>query len=157
MTPARSIEDAVPAGASIVIDTSVVLAYLTGTEAISPIASELFDRFLATGRNIGVLSMITVTELLVRPFRSGAAAVAIVEGFVRHFGDLKLVPIDYVTAREAARIRAATGLSTPDSLIAATYVVGGQDILVANDASWPARLEGVVEGRPILVLGDLLA
>lgn len=138
------------------IDTSVVLAYLTGTEAISQLATELFDRFLATGRNVGVLSMITVTELLVRPFRSGAPAVAIIEGFVNHFGDLRLVPIDYVTAREAARIRAATGLSTPDSLIAASFIVGGQDVLLTNDASWPKRLEGVVDGRPIQVLGDLL-
>lgn len=137
------------------IDTSVVLAYLTGTEAISSLATEVFDRFLATGRNGGALSMITVTELLVRPFRSDAAAVAIAEGFVGHFGDLRLVPIDYVTAREAARIRAATGLSTPDSIIAASFVVGGQDVLLTNDSSWPTRLEGVVAGRPICVLQDL--
>lgn len=155
MTVPRSLEDAVPVGASVLIDTSVVLAYLTGTEAISPLANEVFDRFLATGRNVGALSMITVTELLVRPFRAGAASVAIVEGFVGHFGNLQLVPIDYTTAREAARIRAATGLSTPDSLIAASFIVGGQDVLLTNDASWPKRLEGVA-GRPIQVVGDLV-
>ena len=153
----RSIDAVIPVGASMIIDTSVILAYLTGTEAISRLATELFDRCLATGRNAGGVSMITVTELLVRPFRSGAAAVASVEGFVGHFADLRLLSIDYVIAREAARIRATTGLATPDSLIAATFVVGGQDVLVTNDASWPARLEGVVTGRPILVLGDLLA
>lgn len=144
-----------PAGASVLIDTSVVLAYLTGTEAISPVATELFDGFLATGRNIGALSMITVTELLVRPFRAGAASVAIIEGFVGHFGNLQLLPIDYATAREAARIRAATGLPTPDSIIAAAFVVGGQDVLLTNDSLWPTRLEGVVAGRPICVLQDL--
>ena len=98
--------------------------------------------------------MITVTELLVRPFRSGAAAVATVEGFVGHFADLRLVPIDYVIARDAARIRAATGLSTPDALIGATFFAGGFDLLVTNDASWPSRLADVVAGRTILVLRD---
>lgn len=145
-----------PAGASVLIDTSVALAYLTGTEAISALAIELFDRCLATGRNVGALSMMTVTELLVRPYRSGPAAVAIIEGFVRHFGDLRLLPIDYPTANEAARIRAATGLPTPDSLIVAGFVVGGQDILLTNDSSWPTRLEGAIPGRSILVLDHLL-
>ncbi|MEJ7695560.1 MAG: PIN domain-containing protein [Candidatus Limnocylindrales bacterium] len=109
------------------MDTSVALAYLTGGEAISDLAIELFDRCLATGRNAGMLSMITVTELLVRPFRAGSAAVSTVEGFLRHFGDLRLAPIDYATAARSARIRAVAGFSAPDALIVATAVLGGID------------------------------
>lgn len=155
MTAARSIGDVIPVGASVLIDTSVVLAYLTGTEAISGLATELFDRCLATGRNVGALSMVTVTELLVRPFRTGTADVATVEGFVGHFADLRLVPIDYVIAREAARLRAETGLPTPDALIVATFLAGGFDLLVTNDASSPSRLGDLGVGRTVLVLRDL--
>jgi predicted nucleic acid-binding protein len=148
--------DVLPAGTSVLIDTSVVLAYLTGTEAISPLALELFDRCLATGRNPGAVSAVTVTELLVRPFRAGGSAVSTVEGFLRHFADLGIAPVDYATAREAARIRAATGLSAPDALIVATHVVGATDVLVTNDASWPERLQGGGHGS-IIVVRDVLA
>ena len=155
MTAARSIDEALPAGASVLVDTSVALAYLTGGESTSDLAIELFDRCLATGRNAGMLSMITVTELLVRPFRAGSAAVSTVEGFLRHFGDLRLAPIDYATAREAARIRAVAGFSAPDALIVATAVTGGIDVVVTNDASWPARVEKALPGQAVCVLQDL--
>lgn len=145
-----------PAGASVLIDTSVALAYLTGTEAISALAIELFDRCLATGRNQGALSAVSVTELLVRPFRSGPSAVSTVEGFLRHFADLRFVPVEYATAREAARIRAATGLSTPDALIIASHGAGGTDILVTNDASWPARVQAAGLDTSFIVFRDLL-
>lgn len=60
-----------------------------------------------------------------------------------------------MTAREAARIRAATGLSTPDALVVASFLAGGFDLLVTNDASWPERIGDVVAGGAVLVLRDL--
>lgn len=156
MSVVPSITDAVPAGASVCIDTSVLLAYLTGAEAISGLAEELVDRCLATGRNPGSISAVSATELLVRPYRAGPSAVSTVEGFLRHFSDLRVVPIDYAVANEAARIRAATALSTPDALIVASHVVDGSDVLITNDASWPGRLRGAVLDTVIIVMRDLL-
>jgi hypothetical protein len=43
-------------------------------------------------------------------------------------------------AREAARIRAATAIPTPDALILATAGVAPASI-VGNDASWPSVAE----------------
>jgi len=151
---AADLEAAIPAAASILVDTSVVLAYLTGSEPTSPLAERLFDAFVSTGRNPASLSVITVEEILVRPFRTGAAAVATTEGFLRYFAEIRLAEVTYDIAREAARIRAAAGLRTPDALIIATAVVTGTDILVTNDRSWRAIAEATVPDLRLCVLSD---
>lgn len=130
-----TLDAAIPPGKRILIDTSVALAYLTGTEAVRPAATRLFDAFLATGRDVGAISTITVAEILVRPFRAGSSAVATAEGFLRHFADLDLIEVDYAIAREAARIRASTGLRMPDALVLASASVAICDLLCTNDRS----------------------
>ena len=97
----------------------------------------------------------TVTELLVRPFQRGPSVVAVAEGFLRHFAELHLIDVTYDVAREAARIRAATGLGTPDALIVASAIASNADVLVTNDRSWPTRLGDEIPGLDVLVLSDL--
>src|SRR3970282_1066628 len=82
------LELALPPTALIALDASVTLAYLVGTEAVSPAATWIFDGCLSTGRNPGLLSTLTAAELLVRPFRAGDAAVGTVEGFLRFIGSV---------------------------------------------------------------------
>ena len=96
----------------------------------------------------------TVEEILVRPFRRGSAAVATAEGFLRHFADIRLIEVSYEIAREAARIRAATGLRTPDALIVSSGVITDIDILVTNDHSWPAAVSDSAPGIGVLLLQD---
>ena len=134
------------------IDTSVVLAYLAGGEPASQEAEELFDGLGATGRNRASLSAVTVAEILVRPFRTGEAVVAIAEGFLRHFADLRIVPIDYQVAREGARIRASTNLPMPDALIIASARAGDADVLITGDRSWRTKLIDLALGMEILEL-----
>jgi predicted nucleic acid-binding protein len=148
-----TLAEAIRPGASLLIDTSVALAYLTGTESISPIATQLFDGFLATGRDRGALSMVTVGEILVRPFRAGPSALAIAEGFLRHFAELQLIAVDYRVAREAARMRAGSDLRMPDALILSSAVASGADMLVTNDRSLAAAAHRF--GIESCVLGDL--
>ena len=150
--PSDRLEAALPAGASVLIDSSVVLAYLVGGEAASQDAEQLFDRFVASGRNPALISSITVEEILVRPFRQGSTAVAMAEGFLRHFADMRIVPVDYEVAREGARIRAATNLRTPDALIVASALVAGVDVLVTSDISWRPRLKGLGPDPSIIEL-----
>ncbi len=137
------LEKRIPPGAALLIDTSVVLAYLVGTEQISLAATQLFDAFVATGRNPASISTVTCAEILVRPFQHGPSAVATAEGFLRHFDALGLADIDYDTAREAARIRATTGLRMPDALIVATAVVRASDILCTVDRAQASAAESV--------------
>ncbi len=142
-------------GQTMVVDTSVVLAYIGGGEAVSDLARQVFDAFAATGRNVVAISTVTVTELLVRPFQRGPSVLAVAEGFLRHFAELHLIDVTYDVAREAARIRAATGLRTPDALIVASAIASNADVLVTNDRSWPTRLGDEIPGLDVLVLSDL--
>ncbi len=151
-----SLDDALSAGHTVLADTSVVLAYLSGEEAISRLATQLFDAFSATGRNPTSLSVVTAAELLVRPFRRGSAAVTTVEGFLRHFGELQILDVTYGVAHEAARIRADSGLPMPEALIAASAVVEEVDVLVTNDRTWPSRLAPVLPELSVLVLADMV-
>jgi predicted nucleic acid-binding protein len=144
--------EAIPAGATVLADTSVVLAYLAGVGPSSAIATQFFDAFVSTGRNRAVLSTVTVEEILVRPFRRSPAAVATAEGFLRHFTDIRLVAVGYEVAREAARIRAIAGLRTPDALILATAIVADVDLVVTGDGSWSAAAEASATAMRVLVV-----
>ena len=148
--------DAIAPGQSILVDTSVVLAYLAGGEKATDLATRLFDAFVATGRNTAALSAITVAEILVRPFRRDPAAVATAEGFLRHFGDLHLIDVTYDIAREGARIRAQTDLPMPDALIVASASVAEIDVLVTNDRDWRTRLVEAVPDLDVVVLDTVV-
>jgi predicted nucleic acid-binding protein len=138
MKPA-ALDAAIPAGATILLDTSAVLAYLSGAEPASEAATSVIDGFVASGRNPGVVSAITVTETLVRPMRAASAtAIRLVDDFLLQFPNLRVEPVTVAVAREAARIRAATAAPTPDSLILATAVMAPASIVVGGDASWPS-------------------
>ena len=141
-------------GERLLIDTSVTLSYLTGTESTSRSATDLFDGCIATGRNVAVLSAVSVGELLVRPFARGAAAVATIEGFLRHFGDVRVREVTYEIAREGARLRAATGLPMPDALIIATALIERVDQVLTNDDAWRRRLADVAPDLAVLSLAD---
>jgi predicted nucleic acid-binding protein len=150
------LETAIPPGASLLVDTSVALAYLAGSEPTSPLAVQVFDAFVATGRNPASLSMVTVEQILVRPFRSGVSAVATAEGFLRHFADIRLIEVSYDIAREGARIRAATRLRTPDALILATALITEIDMLVTNDRAWRGAAQAIEPRLAITLLTDLV-
>jgi len=153
---AVDLETVIPAGASLLLDSSAVLAYLVGLERTSPLAVQVLDDFVATGRNPAGISAVTVGEVLVRPFRTGPAAVAIAEGFLRHFAELEIITVDYAIARESARIRALTGMRTPDALIVASALVAGVDIVVTNDRSWPGAVADVAPDLRVCRLDLLL-
>lgn len=132
-----TLEASIPAGVSILLDTSTILAYLSGGEAVSPAATVILDEFIAGGRNRAVISTITVTEALVRPFRAASeSGLRAVEAFLGHFPNLAVVPVDFETAREAARIRALSAAPTPDAVILASGRHARVGVAVANDGGW---------------------
>ena len=138
MTPA-ALDAAIPAGATILLDTSAVLAYLSGAELASAAATSVIDGLVATGRNPAVVSAITVTEALVRPMRAtSSTAIRLVDDFLLRFPHLRIDPVTIAVAREAARIRATTAARTPEALILATAALAPAPIVVCSDASWPS-------------------
>jgi predicted nucleic acid-binding protein len=152
----RALAKAVPPEALIALDASATLAYLAGAEAASPAAAWIFDACLSTGRNPGLLSTLTVAELLVRPFRSGDTSVASIEGFLRFFGALRLADVSYAIARESARIRASIGLPLPDAIVIATAIEHRAGVLATNDRRWPKRIAASAGDLPIVQLGSFV-
>jgi predicted nucleic acid-binding protein len=93
--------------------------------------------WIAQPGHAAVTSTLTVTEILVKPYRTAA------EEDVRNAYDLLLsypnlewlVP-DLETADLAARLRAKYKLETPDDIQAATAILSGATLFVTNDASF---------------------
>ena len=156
MTDAQ-LAGAIPAGATILLDTSAILAYLSGVERVSAVAAALIDGFVATGRNPAVVSAISVCEILVRPHRAGSpAAVRVVDDFVAHFPSLRVEPTTIEVARLAAEIRASTAAPTPDALILATGVASGASLAIGNDAGWPNIVSRAALPLEAMVLSDMV-
>ena len=150
-----TLEAAIPAGLAILIDTSAVLAYLDGGESVSAASAVVMDDFVASGRNAAVVSAVTVTEALVRPMRAASAsAVQLVESFLGHFSNLRVEAVTFDVGREAARIRAASALRTPDAMILATGVVAGTAVVVTNDGRWATAIAGANIGLALCRLDE---
>jgi predicted nucleic acid-binding protein len=148
--------DRLPAGDRILLDSSVLAAYLDGGERTSTLAAELLDELVRGGRNPAVVSMVSVMETLIRPLRRLPAAHDTVLSFYREFPNLVAAPVGLDVAAEAANLRVAFGLSAPDALIAATGLAAGVSHLVTNDRSWRTRLAPLRDRAGVLVLGDLV-
>lgn len=109
--------------------------------------------FAAAGREHLRLttSVVTLLEVLVQPLRNGR------EDLARAYRDillrspaLRTIPIDRGAAEEAARLRAAYNLRTPDAIQVATAIQSGASHFLTNDAAL-ARISGI----SVLVLDAL--
>jgi predicted nucleic acid-binding protein len=144
-----SLEAEIRPGDVLVLDSSALLAYLSGRERASAPAATILDEFVRRGRNPGLVSVVSMTEILVRPFRTSDAAVGEVEAFLTVFPGLELVSVDPPLAREAASIRARTGLRSPDALVIATAIRRDAEVVVANDERWRSAI--VALGNPVVL------
>jgi predicted nucleic acid-binding protein len=143
-------------GERLLLDSSVLAAYLDGGERTSLLAVELLDDLVRSGRNPAIVSMVSVMETLIRPLRRLPAAHATVLAFYRDFPHLAAAPVGLDVAAEAANLRVAFGLPAPDALIVATGLAAGVSLLVTNDRAWAARLAALQDRASVLVLGDLV-
>jgi predicted nucleic acid-binding protein len=151
-----ALEAAIPAGETVLLDTSVVLAYLSGAEPTSNIAAGVIDGLIEPGRNSAVISAITVCEVLVRPNRAGSAsAIRLVDDFLSHFPNLRVEPVTFEVARLGACIRAATATPAPDALILATAVAASAGFAIGNDTAWPGVVERAGLPLRVVLLGAL--
>jgi len=106
----------------IALDTSVFIYYLEANPSYVELAGEVFA-WLERSPNTAVTSTLTMTELLVHPYR--AANEPLVNqyyGLLSLFPNLEWVAPDLAIADTAARIRAHHRLRTPDALQAATAI-----------------------------------
>lgn len=108
-------------------------------------------RQIDAGTLEGVTSVITLTEVLTHPIKSGRRD--IVEAYrdiLLHSRHLTLVSVNAAIAERAAELRARYNLKTPDALQVAVALYAGCEAFLTNDSD----IKRVNEVR-VLVLDEL--
>jgi predicted nucleic acid-binding protein len=123
------------------IDTSTCIAYFSTAEAAHAVARHLFDRIADDADPlIAYLSIVSVSEMLVRPIRAGQPRLGLVHQFIQTYPNLQILPADFEVALQAANIRALTRLALPDALLVGTALLSGCEAVITNDERWSRRL-----------------
>lgn len=119
--------------ALVVLDASVVIAFLDSRDAHHPAAVAA----LAANRAAElVLPASVYAEILVGPWRQGPEAVARIERFVADLA-LRIEPLSAAIAGEAVRLRARhSALKLPDAFVLATGDILGAARVLTADRHW---------------------
>jgi predicted nucleic acid-binding protein len=152
----RSLTRALAEGDRLLLDTTVLAAFLDASDATHPVARHILDEWVETGRNSAVVSMITVMEVLVRPLRASPPGHHTVLAFLRTHPNLTCVPIDLQIAQEAAHLRADKRFAPPDALIVGTGLATQVGHLVTNDHNWSSKLASMKRRIKVIQLSDHL-
>ncbi len=104
-----------------------------------------------TGNLIIVSSPVIVIETLVKPLRDSNTDIEKQYHEIFSSEVVTLIGVSYAIVEEAARLRAETGLETPDALHAATAKQAGCALFITNDADFRR-----VQELPIVALDDLI-
>jgi len=133
------------------------LAYLQGNERASEVAAHIVDGWLAHGRNVAVVSVITAMDVSVQPMRSNnGAALQNVMDFLQSFPNLRLVPVDANCAFEAARMRAVANFASPDALIFACGLLENARAILTNDRTWKPKVQLISAQARVAYLEDFV-
>jgi predicted nucleic acid-binding protein len=143
----------IAAGARLLIDSSVLIAYLEDDEPASERATQLLEELVSTGRNEAIISSVSVAEVMVGPTRLGAGE-SETRAFLLTFPNLDIRSADVLVCGEAARIRAQTGLPLADSIILATATMTSCDWLVTCDRGLATASHQLRGGPRTIVLGE---
>ena len=140
-----------PPSGAVYLDAS---GFIYSAERIEPYRELLAPmwRQAQAGQFTIVSSELVVLETLVKPLRDGDAAVETLFRELFAAREVRLVPATRLLWEEAARLRATTGLRTPDALHAATALVAECTLFITNDDDFRR-----VGGLPTVVMADLLA
>jgi predicted nucleic acid-binding protein len=135
----------------IALDTRVFIYQLEANARYLPLTDLIFS-WLERPDSRAVTSTITMTELLVQPYRDcDEQRVDEFYGLLTTFPNLDWTAPTLEIADLAARLRALHRLRTPDAIQAATAVHAGVTALITNDAVYER-----VDAFETLVLDRLL-
>jgi predicted nucleic acid-binding protein len=129
------------------IDTCLFIYYIEEDPRFLPLIDPLFHEADAGTREL-VTSALTLLEVLVVPYRAGDASLAArYEQLLTRSRGIRVVDLSRDQLRDAAQLRAATGIKTPDALQIAAAIACGCTAFVTNDRRLPA-----VRGTRVLQL-----
>lgn len=134
------------------LDTAPLIYFIEENQTYLGMVRPFFEA-MDRGEFAVVTSTVTLLEVLVHPFRKGDS------GLAQQYRDILLdaegittLPLSQDIAEEAARLRAAHGIRTPDAIQMATAIRGGASGFLTNDARLPS-----LPGLAVLVLDELAA
>jgi predicted nucleic acid-binding protein len=136
-------------GGPIGLDTAVFIYYIEEHPRFLPLVEPVFEG-IGRGRWEAVTSGVTLLETLVVPYRTGDQELADhYELVLTHSRGLRLLELDRSLLRAAARLRATTGVKTPDALQLAAALAMRCTAYLTNDRAVPE-----IPGLRVLQLRD---
>ena len=133
-------------------DTRVFIYHLEDHPTYAQITQEIFEAWEA-GSTLGVSSIITLLEILVKPRREGNhQAVRDYREMLTTYPNLQLLDLDLELADKASALRAKYNLKTPDAIQVAAAMHAGGTAFITNDLSFKR-----VHGIEVVLLDELLA
>lgn len=121
------------------LDT-MVFVYLLDNHANYAKLSIAVLEVIEQGTVRGVTTTLTLGEILTQPARKGdIQAMQDYELYLTNFPNLTLHPLDTAIARQAAQVRAATGLKMPDAIQLATAQSVAATAIISNDKQWQGK------------------
>lgn len=139
-----------PLGGPIALDSAIFIYFVERHPEWRDVVRPIF-KLGADNERALITSELTLTEVLVVPYRVGDLALAErYEALLTRSRGLSLIPIDRNALRAAAQLRARYGLKTPDSIQIAAALSMGCSAFITNDRRLPQ-----IPGLRILQLSDL--
>ena len=139
-----------PTGGSVYVDANAIIYSVERVEPYRGLLAQMWEEARA-GRFTLASSELVTLETLIKPLRDGNARLEMLFRSILASAEMDLIPASLATWEDAARIRAETGLATPDALHAATALGAGCAAFITNDTDFRR-----VEGLPVVVLDDLV-
>jgi predicted nucleic acid-binding protein len=138
-------------GSVVGLDTAPLIYFIERYPIYLPLVRPFFQA-VELGEFQVVTSTLTLTEVLVHPYKYGNQTLAyLYSGILLHQPNLKVLPVSVEIATKAAQLRAAYSLKTPDSIQLATAQMAGATAFLTNDNHFAA-----LPGMNILCLDELL-
>lgn len=135
----QALEEQLPEGALVVIDTAPVVYVLEQRPVFAAYYQGLF-KAAEDGRIQIALSALTVTEVLTGPLKAGKRTLA--NALRSALAAYDVVPVNETIAALAAELRADHALRLPDACQLATAIHLTADAFVTHDADF-GRIQGI--------------
>lgn len=139
-------------GQLVALDTAPLIYFIEEHPTYLPIVTPFFEK-LDQGKIAVVTSVITLSEVLVKPLRDDETKLAQQYwDILLNINGLTTVEVSIAIAEKAAQLRSQYSLRTPDAIQIATALQSNATALLTNDIRFP-----VLPALQMLILDNFLA